>query len=373
MAKGLGTTLTKIPTSSITDSTITLANLVTSGTASSSTFLKGDLSWGTVSVEGKINVVDSDPAVDTAGDIWYTGGRFKFVSDPSALGAVWTSGGNLNVAKKGQTGAGNLDAGMCIGGGNASGNLLTSEIYNGINWATSGNINTARSGSGSAGTTSAAVVFGGPSMTDSTEEYNGATWTTVNTLPAGRTAAPACGGTQTSCYATGGTMGSPAVPTDDTVEYDGTCWSGGGTLPAVRRSMFKCGVGKVSAGLAYMGSTHDPAPNDYQYNTYEYDGTSWTTGNNGAIKRGQMSGAGTQGAAVAAGGWLSPSEQWSAYTEEYDGTCWSTANNLITATYDVCGGGSISGAYIAGGEKGSNVYANETQEYRRAIMKFIGT
>ena len=43
MAKGLGTTLTKIPTSSITDSTIAITNLVTTGTASSSTFLKGDL------------------------------------------------------------------------------------------------------------------------------------------------------------------------------------------------------------------------------------------------------------------------------------------------------------------------------------------
>ena len=103
MAKGLGTTLTKIPTSSITDSTIALTNLATSGSASSSTFLKGDLSWGTVSVSGKMNVADAGrptghPGTDTAGDIWYNGGQFKFVSDPSALGAVWISGGNLNVA-----------------------------------------------------------------------------------------------------------------------------------------------------------------------------------------------------------------------------------------------------------------------------------
>ena len=46
---------------------------------------------------------------------------------------------------------------------------------------------------------------------------------------------------------------------------------------------------------------------------------------------------------------------------------------MVTATYAVGGGGSISAAFIAGGEKGSNTYANETQEYRRAIMKFIGT
>ena len=70
MAKGLGTTLTKIPTSSITDSTITLANLGTSGSASASTFLKGDLSWATVSVSGKMNVADSDPVTpNIAGDI----------------------------------------------------------------------------------------------------------------------------------------------------------------------------------------------------------------------------------------------------------------------------------------------------------------
>ena len=128
MAKGLGSTLTKIPTSSITDSSVGITNLVTSGTASASTFLKGDLSWGAVSVGGKMNIADSDPAVDTAGDIWYTGGQFKFVSDPSALGAVWVSGGNLGTAKKGGNGAGNIDAGLYVGGGNAGGNVKTTEL-----------------------------------------------------------------------------------------------------------------------------------------------------------------------------------------------------------------------------------------------------
>jgi len=62
MAKGLGTTLTKIPTSSITDSSVGITNLDTTGTASSSTFLKGDLSWGRVSVSGKIKTAGSDPS-----------------------------------------------------------------------------------------------------------------------------------------------------------------------------------------------------------------------------------------------------------------------------------------------------------------------
>ena len=55
MAKGLGSTLTKIPTSSIADSSIGITSIATSGSASASTFLHGDLSWGTVSVGGKIN------------------------------------------------------------------------------------------------------------------------------------------------------------------------------------------------------------------------------------------------------------------------------------------------------------------------------
>ena len=112
---------------------ITNTQLNTTGTASSANVLKGTFAWSGASRSGLSNYAASDPATPVRGDIWYNGGQFKFVSDPSALGAVWTSGGALNVAKKGQTGAGNLDAGMCIGGGNAGGSLLTSEIYNGIN------------------------------------------------------------------------------------------------------------------------------------------------------------------------------------------------------------------------------------------------
>ena len=185
-------------------------------------------------------------------------------------------------------------------------------------------------------------------------------------LPAGRNGAPWCGGTQTSCYGAAGSTGST---TNTTVEYDGTSWSGGGNVPASRSSGPGNGVGKPSAGLVFEGYYDG----NYKNETYEYDGTSWSTSNNSIYNRGQLSGAGTQGAAVSAGGWFSPAKQWSSETAEYNGTCWSAANLLVTATYAVGGGGSISAAFITGGEKGSNVYANETQEYTRAVMKFIGT
>ena len=160
MAKGLGTTLTKIPTSSITDSTIGITNLVTTGTASSSTFLKGDLSWGTVSVEGKINTAASDPASNTAGDIWYTGGKFKFAIDPNTLRGIWSSGGNLATSRKYLGACGTLSAGLCMGGDTGSVSNVTEE-YNGTSWSGGGNIATARDNLAAAGTKTAGLCKGG--------------------------------------------------------------------------------------------------------------------------------------------------------------------------------------------------------------------
>ena len=143
MAKGLGSTLTKIPTSSITDSTIAITNLVTSGSASSSTFLKGDLSWGSVSIGGKINTAASDPASNTAGDIWYTGGKFKFAIDSNILLGVWSSGGNLATSRKYLGACGTLSAGLCMGGDTGSDSNVTEE-YKGTSWSGGGNMGTAR-------------------------------------------------------------------------------------------------------------------------------------------------------------------------------------------------------------------------------------
>ena len=115
MAKGLGSTLTKIPTSSITDSSIGITSMATSGSASSSTYLHGDLSWASVTINGKINTAGSDPVSNTAGDIWYTGGKFKFTTNQT-LNSVWSSANSCSSGCTKTVGCGTQAAGLKFGG-----------------------------------------------------------------------------------------------------------------------------------------------------------------------------------------------------------------------------------------------------------------
>jgi hypothetical protein len=93
-----------------------------------------------INIKGQsIEVVASDPANPTIGQIWYnsTSNTLKG-GDATTVGA----------------------------------------------WATGGNLNSARAYLGGTGTQTAGLAFGGPApvATGATEEYDGATWTTVNPL-----------------------------------------------------------------------------------------------------------------------------------------------------------------------------------------------
>ena len=68
-----------------------------------------------------------------------------------------------------------------------------------------------------------------------------------------------------------------------------------------------------------------------------YDGTSWTTG--GTLGTNALEGApaGTQTAAITAGGGDTPPN--TANAEEYDGSSWSEQNNMSTARYAHVGAG----------------------------------
>jgi hypothetical protein len=68
-------------------------------------------------------------------------------SDPVAsglAGASWSSGGSLNVGKywNGRSGAGTQTAGLIAGGHNGSGQVGTTESYNGSSWTEVNDLNT---------------------------------------------------------------------------------------------------------------------------------------------------------------------------------------------------------------------------------------
>ena len=73
---------------------VDIAMLSATGTASSSTFLRGDNAWDnsvpTINLDG---TVESTPA---EGDIWYAGGKF-YLGTSQSFAASWSSGGNMEL------------------------------------------------------------------------------------------------------------------------------------------------------------------------------------------------------------------------------------------------------------------------------------
>ena len=93
----------------------------------------------------------------------------------------------------------------------------------------------------------------------------------------------------------------------------------------------------------------------------EFNGTSWTEGNDLITARKELGGLGIQTAALAIGGTAPPPV--SAAVEYYDGTSWSTYINLNTARYALASAGTIDGDYgfAVAGDTGS--VSNATEEF----------
>ena len=105
-----------------------------------------------------------------------------------------------------------------------------------------------------------------------------------------------------------------------TEEYNGVGWSAGGNLITAR--CYLMGAGSQNAAVAAGGY---PTQNT----TEEYNGTSWSSANSLSIARYGLSGGGTQNSALAFAGFIGDYT----CTEEYDGTNWSTKQPLINPRY----------------------------------------
>jgi hypothetical protein len=268
----------------------------------------------------KIKYLSSDTSGDRLkeGEIFYNSTDFKLKSFISS--AAWHSGGSLLTARNNGSGAGTMTAGLAVGG-NFPDNMRLVEEYNGSGWASATNSPYDAQLAASIGTQTAAATFGGIS-------------------PPGQ-------------HAT-------------TVEYDGTNWTSGGDLNTARAALTGCGT--QTAGLATRGDAPNPSPppdsTGGQY-TEEYNGTSWTNGNNtNDARRNSPASFGTQTAAVACGGG-DPSESPSATTEEYDGTNWTSVNNMNTARLNLAGAGILTSGIIFGGQTGpgGGPVTNATEQY----------
>jgi hypothetical protein len=161
-----------------------------------------------INIKGQsIEVVASDPANPTIGQIWYNSTSNTLKGGGVTTVGAWATGGNLNTATQNNSACGTQTAALKFGGQDTVPvKTGATEEYNGTSWTSSNPLNLAREGIGSAGTQTAGLAFGGsiPPVTGATEEYDGTSWTSnptsLNTARVNLGEA----GTQTAALAFGG-------------------------------------------------------------------------------------------------------------------------------------------------------------------------
>ena len=126
------------------------------------------------------------------GQLYYNSsdGQFKYIG----LGAgAWSSGTNMNTARRYLGGCGIQTAALGIAGyigGGAPGRKAIVEQYDGTSWTEIADLNAARVTVSGCGTTTAAIVSGGRlapgPATDDCEQWNGTAWSEVADLGTAR-------------------------------------------------------------------------------------------------------------------------------------------------------------------------------------------
>jgi len=135
-------------------------------------------------------------------------------------------------------------------------------------------------------------------------------------------------------------------------------WATGGSLAAGRQQ-----AGQAGTQTAAILAGGQP-PSTYTTDTsYTYDGSSWTsTPSLGTARRSAVC-FGTQASAVlAASSNTSPPKTATTATEEWGGSSWTAGGTMNTARYGSYAGGTLTQGVVAGGS-GPPGYKNETEEY----------
>ena len=209
----------------------------------------------------------------------------------------------------------------------------------------------------------AVVIWGGyspdaPPVTASTEEWNGTGWTTGGNYPFAGFGGVGSAGTQTAALGIAGRLAPPAGTSSDvTGEYDGSSWTTGGAFPEINYGAG--GFGTQTAGVAYGGNNRaDAAPSNpspssgtMQY-TKEYDGSSWTAGNNYPVAVSQGTATGSLTAGIGAGGSNRPDGSAVANSATYDGTNWTAITNIPGVKAALGMTGTQTASIIFGGNPG---------------------
>ena len=230
-------------------------------------------------IHGKaIKTVDANPTDDAAtGQIWFnsTDDTFKSIvtltSATSQPGVTRSAPTALQMAS---ASGGSSDANW-VAGGNTYVN--TTEEWNGTGWSDGGNLNVSGLNRSGFGTLTAGVCVGGmipppPTASNATEEYNGSAWSAVNAMP--EAARGLCGGGPQTAGIMYSGHGNPTYPVASnlTKYYDGTNWSvPPATMTTPRSNMSGCGTQTAALGVSGESGS-PPGPQLVE----EYNGSAWT-------------------------------------------------------------------------------------------------
>jgi hypothetical protein len=138
-----------------------------------------------INIRGQsIEVVASDPANPTLGQIWYNSTSNTLKGGGVSAFGSWVTGNDMNTGRYLLGAGGTQTAALAFAGYDSpSGIVNVTEEYDGNSWTNSNPVNTARYQLAGAGTQTAGLAAGGRtysgtfSPSAATEEYDGNNWT----------------------------------------------------------------------------------------------------------------------------------------------------------------------------------------------------
>ena len=311
----------------------------------------------------RVKYLSADPSNPEDGQVWYNAGTGNLRVEGIQGAAAWSSGGNVNTARRGIFSVKNATQTTALGAMGYTGSgtgVANAEAYDGSSWSNITVVPSSRYFGGGFGVQTAAAVMGGystapsASQKDITNEWDGSSWTLGGAMPTpgGNFAADGCG-TQTAGLAAG-----PTAPTfTTTIEYNGSSWTAvPGSMNGPPRSAGSS-FGVQTAAIATAGN----APPGDVLDTESYDGTSWAVvGNNVYTGYGAAAG-GTQAAGFFMRGGPASTAVGSSV---WDNTSWTTSANNATGRSESGGAGSQSaGIAFAGATTSPTNYSAATEEF----------
>lgn len=228
-------------------------------------------------------------------------------------------------------------------------------------WASSGNMPVGRSGVGGCGTQTSALSVGGEdgsTIYGTCFEYNGAGWIDGGSLNDSPSFFCPIVGIQTAAMRAGGFTGTVGTDAQNAVEnYDGSSWTTGTDIPTAR------GLG-VIAGTQTAAILAGGSPGVVT-DSFLWNGSSWTATNSLLEAKQNAAPAGVSTAMLASGG-ADGTPGTGGFTENvqtWDGTNWSSAEDLTTARSNVRGWGTNTDAIAAGGRTRAPSSTNLCEQY----------